>query len=962
MKFSREHTEQGLSPYADIGFASLRVDKNLSSSPEGVAIHRIFEFPIDWSDEARQTFVDRFLVRATIPSNRIPISENDVPIWLWRHVPRDAATDHCFETSLCDVIDRICGSWTYHGWRAGYFDSEQDAETFYDESRWMLLHQRLCPPSSVWINGGRYWAYGQDVSDPKSFITDFRSGIVRRAKAHDLPPNGITINGVTSNLTGNGGAYDLWCREAEILANGGTSGVNVTNIFPPCSDAHRGAWVEVLDIGDSITKADNQAKRRITIDGKHPCSVDIVKHWTGKLHANLVRSIGNCIAIRHVQAIIDACHQHGNGSNNFTKNAALQFAIQTAHKVGLPKGLIERTQKLATVGVLSVAEDILGNHQIYCLETENTQSDQSAIAVRLDDSEMDEAWEQGSHVDKLFQALLFNSYSGGKSSLNFKSTAEAWNTCKEGGPIQSTSSDGSFMFLDDTVSEIWALNVSGFLFENSGFNVPDFEHTVSLAATVADLHLITSTAVTPRMARRMWDYRPISLSLTGISHFLMATGVPYDSPAGRAYCAAIGALLTSTMYLTSGRIAAEIGHFPEYKKNAAAMTDVMVKHSKTTTNCVKKHIPRDLVNAAKRNYFEAVRFGSTSGFRNAQVSLIADCGDLTAILNCESVGLLPKSSLVLQKSLLEGKFVRSINLSVIMGLRSLGYNNQKINAIVQHVVGRNTLLGAPGVNHETLRKRGFTDSTIKVVERSLTSSVELSQVFSPFVIGDDYCVDMLGFTQAELKDDNFNLLAELGFSDAGIEAANIYCFGSGSMEGAPYLKPEHLEVFDCAKPQGQRSARYVSPYGIVKMMGALQPHISGSIGQLVNIPDNWKPDEIRELYLLAWRLGTKSITLQQQKTQIKGEFGLPSYSEKLTEDHYLPVELEVIQGGHEKLSLNFDEQNSKELNSDLGIVDSSSESNVAGGSETSRCANSHAARGTASVASSADAVVEQRQV
>ena len=201
------------------------------------------------------------------------------------------------------------------------------------------------------------------------------------------------------------------------------------------------------------------------------------------------------------------------------------------------------------------------------------------------------------------------------------------------------------MFLDDTASDIWLIKATGFLESCGTFDVAGYQHAVELVTIAADLSLMTIAAITPRLARRVWDFRPLSLSLSGLGQCLVAAGVAYDSGAGRALCAGLSALLTSTAYRVSAQMAAELGRFPEYAKNAGDMLRVLDQHNDMVAKCAHDSSPPGLVEAVEETWSEALRLGALEGFRNAQVSVLCDADDLATLLSSEASGLSPIAGL-----------------------------------------------------------------------------------------------------------------------------------------------------------------------------------------------------------------------------------------------------------------------------------------------------------------------------
>ena len=898
-----------------------------------------------------------------------------MPAWLWRHEPDETSGEFRGETGLCQVVDRIVGSWAYQGWMGGYFDSNEDARIFYDECRWLLFHQKISPSLKQWQNAGRYWAYGHDASVPSTYLTDFRQGTVRRAEKSDLPPLGLVINATGDALAGEGGMWDLWRREGEILTQGGHCGANISNFRPSRSASTGGPFADIVAIGDSMAEtagpdfAKLPPKRRLIIDADHPDCGTIAKRAFEKIAKAEVDTIGSALTRRHVQAIIVSCAgPETRKSGTKRRNPGLQLALQSARQALVPERLIERVVKLANAGLIQSADDVLGDDDMTAAEMQRPSSSDALTIVGLTGSSREKAVLDHTDLDELFESIAMTAWSGQESGFHFQSNAAAWNTCGGSGQVRSASGDGSYMFLDDTASDLWLINAPVFMADAGAFDVAGYQHAVELTTIAADLSLMTETAITPRLARRVWDFRPLSLSLTGSSQCLVAAGIAYDSDAGRAFGASLNALLTCTAYRISAHMASELGQFPGYAKNTADMLRILDRHSDMVATCIHETSPPDLVEAIEETWLEALLLGEEDGFRNAQVSVLGEDTALTMLLGGVTSGLAPITDQITTEQSVSGYYDKRINQAIPQGLRALAYDDQRIDAIIGHVTGHRSLANAPGVNHATLRKRGFTETALNAVEEALTNSDDISQAFNPFLLGEDYCRHMLGFTSAELLDGNFDLLAALGFSDAGIEAANIFCCGAGTLEGAPYLAPEHLTVFDCAGPQGARGTRYVSATSLVKMMGSVQPHISGAIGQTVPVPVDSTFDDYRELLELAWSQKLKSITLKSRDADLA--VAQPESQSEAPSDQPLP-DFAIIQGGQQSMARSAAmaaAENSRETGEAIpsktysrsDVADKAIQSDDV--AKASRRALSHAARSTASVSSSADAVVEQRHV
>lgn len=975
VRITRRHMTRDNTPYKGVAFCAFSFpdhDNSVCQNPVG--------FPESWSFESRCLIASRCLVRNRISVELTAVQEEDVPQWLWRREPAETSLvegaepgETRDETSLQQVIDRIAGAWTYSGWKGGYFDSEEDARAFFDEIRWLICRQRISPNLAQWQSTGLYWAYGLRTDEADSFVTDYRTGGVRRAEAGDLPPHGAVINGTHGALAGEGGVWDLWQREGRILSSGGQCGANVSGVTATGVGATGNALPDILRIGDSAAALVNTQtthggpKRRITLDAIHPHAGAMADQPLTRRGLSDATYAGIAISLRHIQAILDAAPDLTKGRRSDRRDSAsLRFAIQSARQAHLPEQLIQQALARLDQGERISAGDVLGivspDHA-----TPPITGDGSVTVFQIDDETMASSSSKSAGDMAVIHMIARNGWMGIPSGLQFENPANGWNTCPDSGAIRAAAGDGGFLFLDDTASAPAILNAPTFVDEDGQFDGGALGHATALLTIALDISLMVSTQPTPRLAKRTWDFRPLSLSPAGIASLLMAQGLAYDSLRGRALSQAFCALVTGTAYLTSAQLAEELGAFPGYADNSRSMTRVVQRHARALTGGKMAHVPDQWRREIETVWYSVLECGQLSGFRNAQVSLIAAAESETTITDCESPGLYPSPALVHWRRQAHGSYERALNPSVSKALKSLGYCETDRDAILRHVVGHGTLMGAPGVNHETLKKRGFTDAALKTVESALATTQHIGLVFNSAVLGDHYCIHMLGFSVEELQDDNFDMLAALGFSDAGIEAANIYCCGANTLEGAPRIAPEHIAVFDCADIQGDRGCRQVSSEGIIKMMEAAQPALSGAIGHVLTLPAAATIDDCKEAIFLAWRSGLKSLVFERryedclvpaidaQDVEVNTVFtvvdnGQPHHMAKAPETQ---IELQNEPGEEEP-------EVASKPNYEIAVTDR--EETPVGDAETPRRATSLPTQSTASVTSSADAVVEQRQV
>jgi ribonucleoside-diphosphate reductase alpha chain len=363
----------------------------------------------------------------------------------------------------------------------------------------------------------------------------------------------------------------------------------------------------------------------------------------------------------------------------------------------------------------------------------------------------------------------------------------------------------------------------------------------------------------------------------------MIMGLAYDSDEGRAVAAALSALLSGEAYAQSGRMAAEMGPFLRYNENSSRMLRVIQNHRRAVYNAADTeyeglhttprginpvHCPAYLLDAAKASWDRALELGTAHGFRNAQVSAIAPTGTIGLLMDCDTTGVEPDFALVKFKKLAGGGYFKIINQSVPPALEALGYAPDLVEDIIAYATGRKTLAGAPGINPESLKEKGFSPEAIMAVEDAVKTNLNLEGVFNPWVLGRDFVEKNLRIPESTWALPGFSLLKHIGFSAADIADAELYACGTMGLEGAPGLKPEHYPVFDTATPSGKNGSRSISWMAHIGMMAAVQPFISGAISKTINMPNAANYEDVKGAYLLAWKNGLKAVALYRDGSKL----------------------------------------------------------------------------------------------
>jgi len=921
MRIERRFTKENQSPYEEIEF---RTTSSEIKNPDGSVVFELknFQIPAHWSAVACDIIAQKYFRKAGVPVELKTIEENGVPSWLWRKVADEEALSELEEaeriigeTDARQVFDRLAGTWTYWGWKGGYFTQEKDARAFFDEMRYMLAMQMAAPNSPQWFNTGLHWAYGIDGPGQGHFYVDYKSGkLTSSNSAYEHPqPHACFIQSVKDDLVNENGIMDLWTREARLFKYGSGTGSNFSDLRgeeEPLSGGGRSSGLmSFLRIGDRSAGAiksggtTRRAAKMVVIDIDHP-DIERFINWKVKEEQKVAALVtGSKICSKHLNLIFKACiNCDGDEGSCFDpkKNPALKREIKAARHMHVPDNYIQRVIQFARQGFTELEFDTYDTD--WDSEAYSTVSGQNSNnSVRVTDEflksvEADRDWDlKGRTTNKpvktvkaaeLWDQVGYAAWSCADPGIQFHTTINDWHTCSASGPIRASNPCSEYMFLDDTACNLASLNLMQFFKGIEGqqeFDIEGFEHAVRLWTVVLEISVTMAQFPSKEIASLSYRYRTLGLGFANIGGLLMASGLSYDSDEGRAICGAISALMTGISYATSSEMAKELGAFEGYEDNAKHMLRVMRNHrraaygheggyEKLSTAPValdhKNCRDKKLIDHACRAWDKALEGGQEYGYRNAQATVVAPTGTIGLVMDCDTTGIEPDFALVKFKKLAGGGYFKIINRMVPTALKGLGYTSDEITAITNYAVGYGTLKDAPHINHDSLKEKGFTDEVLETVESSLAATFDIKFAFNKWSLGAAFCKDTLGFSDEELDDPEFNLLSALGFSTKEIDAANEYCCGTMTLEGAPQLKDEHLSVFDCANPCGRKGKRFLSVESHIRMMAASQPFISGAISKTINMANNATVEDCKNAYVLSWRLALKANALYRDGSKL----------------------------------------------------------------------------------------------
>ena len=920
MRITRRFTKSGKGAYESIEF---RKASSEIRNPDGSVVFQAddIEVPAGWSQVACDILAQKYFRKRGIPKALKKVEENKVPSWLWRSVPDEEALAKYDEdertrgeVSAREVFHRLAGTWTYWGWKGGYFDGEEDAKAYYEEMCHMLARQMAAPNSPQWFNTGLHWAYGIDGPSQGHHYVDFETGkLTRSAGAYEHPqPHACFIQSVTDDLVNENGIMDLWVREARLFKYGSGTGTNFSKLRGEGEALSGGGkssgLMSFLKIGDRAAGAiksggtTRRAAKMVTVDIDHPDIENYIGWKVAEEQKVAALVTGSKLCNTHLNAVMQACHAAWTSDSHEAafdpkQNPKLKKAIKASRKVGVPENYIQRVIQFARQGFRSIdfkVYDTDWDSDAYL--TVSGQNSNNSVRVPnafIEAIEKNAEWKLIRRTDDkvakslpardLWDQIAYAAWSCADPGIQFDSTINEWHTCPESGRINASNPCSEYMFLDDTACNLASLNLMTFRKEDGGFDVEAYEHAIRLWTVTLEIAVLMAQYPSAQIAELSYRYRTLGLGYANIGGLLMAAGIAYDSDAGRAFCAALSAVMTGTAYATSAEMAGELGAFPGYEPNRDAMLRVIRNHRRAAhgkaTGYEALSMPpvalkaadcpeAPLAEAAKKAWDRALDLGEKHGFRNAQTTVIAPTGTIGLVMDCDTTGIEPDFAIVKFKKLAGGGYFKIINRTVPEALRTLGYDESEIEGIIRYAVGHGTLLDAPEINHDVLKAKGFPEAALQTIENSLASAFDIKFAFNRWTLGDELCIKVLGFSEAELNDVSFDMLTALGFSKSQIDAANTYCCGAMTLEGAPGLKDEHLPVFDCANACGRIGKRYLSVESHIRMMAAAQPFVSGAISKTINMPNQATVEDCKDAYMLSWRLSLKANALYRDGSKL----------------------------------------------------------------------------------------------
>ncbi len=827
LRVERRFTTKGQDVYETVEWS--KRDSRITN-PDGSIVFEMTdaEIPASWSQVAADIMVSKYFRKAGVPQlddKGEPLTDNDGTPVLGP------------ERSARQVIDRLAGTWRWWGENHGYFASKADADAFEDELAYMLLHQMAAPNSPQWFNTGLHHRYGIEGPAQGFWYVDPKTEeLVASPDSYSRPaPHACFIQSVDDDLVNEGGIMDLWIREARLFKFGSGTGSNFSHIRsegePLSGGGKSSGLMSFLRVGDRAAGAiksggtTRRAAKMVILDVDHP-DVEAFINW-------------KAIEENKVRALVAAGY-----SPDFNGEAYATVSGQNSNN----------SVRLTNEFVEAVLND-----------------DDWELTARTDGTVMKKV-----KARDVWHQIAEAAWQCADPGLQFHTTINQWHTSPAGGEIRASNPCSEYMFLDNTACNLASLNLGQFYTDATGeFDLEGYRHAIRLWTFVLEISVTMAHFPSREIAQGSYDYRTLGLGYANLGSLLMRMGIPYDADAGRSIGGALTAILTGYAYAASAEMASVLGPFAKFEENRDSMLRVMRNHKRAAYNADQHeyedvdhvvtgidpdHVPSDMLHEAQNAWNIAVKLGEEYGYRNAQATVLAPTGTIGLLMDCDTTGVEPDFALVKFKKLAGGGYFKIVNQSVEPALRMLGYGEQQIEMIIEHVIGTMSLHRSPRINTATLIAKGFNAEDLQKVEAMLPGIFELGFAFNQWTLGED-TMQRLGFTPDQYTDPEFDMLRALGFTTEQITEANDYVCGRQTIEGAPGLLAEHLPVFDCANKNGKYGERFIHHVGHIKMMAAAQPFISGAISKTINMPNEVEVEDIEEAYRLSWELGLKAMAL-----------------------------------------------------------------------------------------------------
>jgi ribonucleoside-diphosphate reductase alpha chain len=558
------------------------------------------------------------------------------------------------ETSVAQLVQRVVDTIAGWGQKDGYFKTPGDAENFRCELAHLMLTQKACFNSPVWFNVGvkETRGYGWIYEEASERVIKLESGVLRPQCS------ACFIVSVKDSLES---ILDLAKTEGMLFKWGSGTG---TNLSP-------------LREEDAVLSGGGRASGPLSFMKGFDAFAGVIK------------------------------------SGGKTRRAAKMVILNADHPDVEPFIWCKAKEEKKAYALVEAGYDSSLDGDAYSsifFQNANNSvraTDDFMEAVTRDGDWWTKSVANGQPVKRykardLMRQIAEATHQCGDPGMQFDTTVNRWHPCKNTARINASNPCSEYMFLDDSACNLSSLNLMKFVGPDGQFDVEAFRHAVDTMIVAQEIIVDNASYPTQKIGENSHSFRPLGLGFANLGALLMSMGIPYDSDQGRDYAGAITAVMCGQAYLTSSRIAESTGPFPAYSGNEQPFLEVIRMHRDAAGRLNRHNLSTPLFEGAQQCWDDAYDSGRRSGYRNAQVTVIAPTGTIGFMMDCDTTGIEPDLALIKYKKLVGGGVIKIVNNTVPQALIKLGYTPEQVEQIVTHIDSTGTIESAPFLKPEHL--------------------------------------------------------------------------------------------------------------------------------------------------------------------------------------------------------------------------------------------------------------------
>ncbi|MEN6335837.1 MAG: vitamin B12-dependent ribonucleotide reductase [Phycisphaerales bacterium] len=622
----------GTHPFEQIGWET-RSAKISSDTGEAVFEQENIEVPVNWSQLATKVVASKYFY-----------GDND-----------GGQREH----SVKQLVHRVCKTIADRGLKDGYFATQEQAETYYNELTWLCVNQYGSFNSPVWFNVGLYDVYGIAGGKHNYYWDPQEKTAVPCQNSYEHPQaSACFIQSVKDSMED---IMRLATSEAMLFKHGSGTGTDLSTLRSSREKLAGGgkpsgplSFMRVYDQIAAVIKSGGKTRRAAKMQSLKIDHPDIKEFITCKT-----------VEEKKAWTLIDAGY---NGEHNSEAYESVMFQNSN----------------------LSVR---ITDEFLQAVEKDDTWSTYSVTTGKKVDTHS---------ARELMQLIAEGTRVCGDPGVQYHSTINRWHTCPNSGPINASNPCSEYMFVDDSACNLASLNLMKFRREDGSFDVAAFKKAVRLFVIAQEILVDNGSYPDKPIAVNSHQFRPLGLGFANLGSLIMSLALPYDSDQARSLASAVSAIMTGAAYAASAEIAGLKGPFAEFEKNKEPMLKVINMHRQHAHDLPETHCPDYLRNAAKDAWDEAVDAGAKIGFRNAQVTVLAPTGTIGFMMDCDTTGVEPDIALIKYKLLAGGGMLKLVNKTLPMALERLGYSPEDIKVITDYVDKQETIEGASKLSADHL--------------------------------------------------------------------------------------------------------------------------------------------------------------------------------------------------------------------------------------------------------------------